>query len=50
MAEYYNSGVRVYAEIEAPFSSIVNAADKKLQERKAQKELENKLQPAALLK
>lgn len=42
--------VRVYAEIEAPFSSIVNAADKKLLEMKAQKELENKLQQAALLK
>lgn len=42
--------VRVYAEIEAPFSSIANAADKKLLEMKAQKELENKLQPAALLK
>ena len=42
--------VRVYAEIEAPFSSIVNAADKKLLEMKAQKELDNKLQPAALLK
>ena len=42
--------VRVYAEIEAPFSSIANAADKKLLEMKAQKELENKSQPAALLK
>jgi len=42
--------VRVYAEIEAPFSSIANAADKKLLEMKAQKELENKSQPATLLK
>ena len=42
--------VLVYAEIEAPFSSIANAANKKLLEMKAQKELENKLQPVALLK
>lgn len=42
--------VRVYAEIETSFSGIANAAEKKLMEMKAQKELENKLQPAALLK
>ena len=42
--------VRVYAEIEAPFLSIANLADKKLLEMKAQKELENKLQSKVLLK
>lgn len=42
--------VRVYAEIETPFSGIANAAKKKLLEMKAQKELEYKLQPVALLK
>ncbi len=42
--------VRVYAEIEAPFSSIANAAVKKLMDMKAQKELENNLQPIALIK
>lgn len=42
--------VRVYAEIEAPFSNIANAAEKKLMEMKAQKELENKQQTTALFK
>ena len=42
--------VRVYAEIEAPFSSIANAAYNKLLEMKQQKELEYKNKTTPLLK
>ncbi len=40
--------VRVYAEIEAPFASIVKAAEKKLLEMRQQKELENNAQAKIL--
>lgn len=41
--------VRVYAEIEAPFESIANAAEKKFLEMKKQRELENKARGTVLL-
>lgn len=40
--------VRVYAEIEAPYESIVKAAEKKLIEMTQQKELENNFQVKVL--
>lgn len=42
--------VRVYAEIETPFSSIANAAYNKLLEMKRHKELENKSEATVFLK
>ena len=41
--------VRVYAEIETPFESIANAAEKKLLELKKQKELTNEAREKAKL-